>query len=94
MDTDFHIQQAYELHYAEPEPEVDRSTIRGVVRKRGSTWHYEVFVGPKIVLADNTGSWEPMLQACNFDVAAVRRVIGAGHRLAKSWYDLVEEAQI
>lgn len=66
--------------------------VRGrVYRTTKGTWCYVVVVHNTVVLADNTGSWKPMLKACIESTAAVRRVYLAGHEL-ESWHKVVRRA--
>lgn len=65
---------------------------RGAVWKHGRTWYYEVVVDGRVVFADNTGAWLPILNAANFDVLVADRVINSGHGFEKSYDELVEEA--
>lgn len=55
---------------------------RGKHRSTGLTWHYEV-VRPdgKVVLYDNTGSFEPILKDALIRVEALRHMVIAGHDL-------------
>lgn len=65
------------------------SAVRGRVWKHGRTWYYEVAVCGVVVMADNTNDFRKILDACCLDVAAVRRIVAAGHRLERSWDELV-----
>jgi hypothetical protein len=68
-------------------------SARGIVFKRGDTWFHEVRDSEgKPVLMDNTGDWRVIFEACLEDVAAVRRIERAGHRLTRSYPELVDEA--
>jgi hypothetical protein len=74
-----------------PQPEKVRARVwstgqyhkpRGPHRATGLTWHYAV-VRPDgaIVLYDNTGHFEPMLEAALIRVEALRHMVTAGHAL-------------
>jgi hypothetical protein len=66
-----------------------RTKVRGRVFHRGrGTWAYEVLADDVVVLADNTGSWKIIFDACVRSVAAVDRVTNAGHHL-KSYASLM-----
>lgn len=67
---------------------------RARVFKRNGCWFYEVFDGweQKVVLKDNTGNFRIILDAAVQDVAAIRRIEQAGHRLKHSYEDLVWKA--
>lgn len=54
-------------------------TARGYVWKERRVWHYAVLVGVDVVLYDNTGDYEKIQNSCRFGVAAVRRLLMAGH---------------
>lgn len=64
---------------------------RGRVWKQGRTWFYEVSVAGRVVFADNTGHWAPVLRACNNDVLVADRVVNSGHGFQKTYPELVEE---
>lgn len=82
----------------EPEPEwVPMENIRGRVwsetRDRRRTWYYEASVSGRVMLADNTGSYERVANACLFAVAALRRIYIAGHRLQKDYPQILRETR-
>lgn len=55
-----------------------------------STWAYEVRVGKKVYLYDDTGDYDLVVAACIRDVASVRRIYRAGHRFARTWDEILE----
>lgn len=64
---------------------------RGYLRKRNGTWYASTYDRTgKVVLADNTNSYEIMLESVRCDVAAVNRLEGAGHRIQFSYVELVD----
>lgn len=66
-------------------------SAKGVVYKRGTTWFHKVLDrSGKPVLMDNTGNWRVIFDACFEDVAVVRRIEGAGHRLERSYPEIVD----
>ena len=73
-----------------------RRRAKSFVWKDGETWYYCVNDGSegKTVLSDNTNNWRRMFDSAFFDTAAMRRIERAGHRLKKSYAQLVDEAQI
>jgi hypothetical protein len=65
-------------------------SANGIVYKRGDTWFHEVRdLSGKPVLMDNTGDWRVIFEECLKDVAVVRRIERAGHRLERSYPELV-----
>lgn len=64
--------------------------IRGIVRKVGSTWFYTVSLDDDIIFTDNTGSFEPVLEGCLFDVAVLKRLVCAGNQPMYSWDEVME----
>lgn len=66
---------------------------RGRVFKRGNTWRYEVLVGGKVVSADNTSHWRTIFDGCNEAVWAFDRALWTGHKIAKTWDELVDGAK-
>lgn len=68
--------------------------VRGrVYRTSRGTWCYVVLLRGTVVMADNTGAWKPMYEACVKSTAAVRRVYQSGHPLAP-WYKILERAGV
>lgn len=67
---------------------------RGHVFKDGDTWHYWVSDGEKIVAADNTASWRPIFDAALASAVAFTKVQRVGHRIEKSFAQLVDEAEV
>jgi hypothetical protein len=68
-------------------------SAKGIVYKRGDTWFHKVYDrSGKPVMMDNTGNWRVIFDACRKDVAAVRRIESAGHRLKHSYPELVDMA--
>ena len=66
-----------------------------MVWKHRGTWFYEVYDSTgKVVLADNTNDWRKMFDAAFFDVGAVRRIERAGHKLARSYPQLVDGVKL
>lgn len=65
---------------------------RGYVYKRQGCWYYNV-IGKcgRSVLSDNTNDYDLIANSCRRDVAAVRRVEGAGHTL-RPYARLIDEA--
>lgn len=64
----------------------DPKGVRAVVWSTGSgkhrTWHYKVMrADGKTILYDNTGHFEPILQAALIRVEALRHMAIAGHKL-------------
>lgn len=68
-------------------------TARGFLRKRGGTWYASTYDSAgKVVLADNTNSYEIMMATVRDDVAAVRHIEKSGHRIQFSYGELVDAA--
>ena len=64
--------------------------------RAGWAWHYTVAVDGVVVLADNTGDYEVIREACLEAVAVAVYVTCAGQRFKWSWeeaVDAVEEPQ-
>lgn len=49
----------------------------------GFTWHYAVMFGDRVILYDNTGKggYADILRACLIEVAALRHMVIAEHKL-------------
>lgn len=57
-------------------------SARGRIWKSGSWWRYEVQdIHGTIVLADSCSDWKKLLHQIQTDIAAVRVIESAGHRL-------------
>lgn len=80
---------------ARPAPVRERPQYcaRGRVFKRGETWFYEVSVGDRVVLADNTNDFRRMLDDCNLDVVVADRIVRSGHGFRRTWAELVDKSR-
>ena len=56
-------------------------------------WHCETGVGDNIYLYNDAGSRSSVEADCKRDVDALARILGAGHKLTKTWPELVDEAR-
>lgn len=75
---------------------MSRSTARArVFRRQGCrTWIEQLIDSDgKIVNEDNTGSWRVIFDQAIEDVWALRRIENTGHRLTKTWVEVVEESE-
>lgn len=65
--------------------------IRGTLRRtRPGHWAYQVGFGGNVYLEDNTGNWATAYRACLEDVAALRRIVSAGHLLHETYPEILE----
>lgn len=59
-----------------------RARVWRTGRGRHATWHYAVKrPDGGVVLYDNTGSWQPILQTATISVEVLRHMMIAGHPL-------------
>ena len=71
-------------------PEIKRRRLaRGRVWKVGKTWHMQVVADGKVVVTDNTNHWRTIVDQCNEAVAAFDRVLWIGHKIERSYGELV-----
>lgn len=59
-----------------------------------NTWHYAVVQGDRVLAADNTRNWHKIFNECHLKVGAFREVTALGHRIEKTYDQLVDEATI
>ncbi len=81
---------------------MSRSTARARVFKSGpgrasrrfpTTWFLQVIDSDgRIVNEDNGGTWPHMVRQARCAVDALRVIENQGHRLSKTWDELVDEA--
>ena len=94
--TKSHMLTVRRLGPFEKRPAVDNGPktyrARGRVFKVGNTWHHQVIVGGRIVDADNTGHWRTIFDGCNEAVYAFDLVLNVGHKIRKSYDELVDAA--
>lgn len=70
------------------------SKIKGRVYRAGrGTWVYEVWRGNKMFLTDNTGNWRTVYEACMRDVESLKRIYIAGHKLTKTWDEILSSTK-
>ena len=67
-------------------------TARGHVYKSGGTWFFVVWADGRVVHADDTGNWRTVYDECYRSALAFDYVTNAGHRLKKSWSQIVDKA--
>lgn len=65
--------------------------MRGTVWKQGDTWYYTVGTKNLVVAEDNTGNWRAVFDACFRCVVSFRDVTRRGHRIEKSYAQIVDE---
>jgi len=64
----------------------------GHVYQVGRQWHYEAQVGGVTYLRDDVRSWRKCVDLCLRDVMVLSRIYNAGHRLTRSYAEIVEKA--
>jgi hypothetical protein len=68
---------------------------KAYVFKRRRTWFYEVRDSEgRVLFADNTNDWRKIFDAAFRDATGLKIIERVGHRVEKSWSQLVDEAVI